>query len=230
MHRHVHDAAALRAQLGPVRAVRIDVPREVAVVSRIGIDQAADGAVLVGDLRLDAAPAGAVAREHDLALHADAELFQPLEIRGHAVIHVHDLTGDITVTRVGVVERRLIAGVRVLGQHRFFDLERVPHRRDQLHAGLERPRHHRFELFDAGVEAERLELRQRPVGHLLRRRLAGDVRLARHRLHVFLQPRRVGDLSILLFTLPLRGDRVVGKAAQTAATARAAARVRAWQR
>ena len=79
--------------------------------------------------------------------------------------------------------------------------------------GLDRPRHHRLELFELRVEAERLELRQRVIGDLLRRGLAGDVRLARHRLHVFLQPRRIGNLAELLLALPLRRHRIIGKAA-----------------
>ena len=91
--------------------------------------------------------------------------------------------------------------------------QRVLFRRDQFDGGLDRPRHHRLELFELRVEAERLELGERVVGDLLRRGLAGDVRLARHRLHVFLQPRRIRNLAELLFALPLRRDRIVREAA-----------------
>ena len=63
------------------------------------------------------------------------------------------------------------------------------------------------------VEAERLEFRERVIGDLLRRRLAGDVRLARHRLHVFLQPRGVRHLPELLFALPLCRDGIIRKSA-----------------
>ena len=72
MHRHVHHRAALRAVLVAIRALRIDVALEVAVVARIGVDDAADRAMLGGDLRLDAAPRPAVARDDDLPLHVDA--------------------------------------------------------------------------------------------------------------------------------------------------------------
>ena len=74
--RHVHHAAALNHAPAAERTVGIHVALEVAVLVRIRVDEAGDRAVLGRDLRLDAAPAAAVAREHDLALHVDAELLR----------------------------------------------------------------------------------------------------------------------------------------------------------
>jgi hypothetical protein len=78
--RHVGHAAALDALRGPIRAGGVDLALEVAVVLRVGVDDAADGALLRGDLRLDAAPASAVARDDDLALHVDAEPLEALVV------------------------------------------------------------------------------------------------------------------------------------------------------
>src|SRR4030095_12830306 len=84
--RHVHDAAALRAKLGAIWAAGIDIARVVTVIAGIRVDQATDRAVLVGDLRLDSAPARTIAGYHDLALHVDAELLQLVVIGRHAVV------------------------------------------------------------------------------------------------------------------------------------------------
>ena len=67
--RHVRDAAALYALLGAIRALREDAAFGVAIVVRIGIDQAADRAVLGRDLGLDAAPRASIASDDDRALY-----------------------------------------------------------------------------------------------------------------------------------------------------------------
>ena len=54
----VHDAAALDAVFRPPAAGWIIVAVEKAVLSRVGVDDAADRAVLGCNLGLDAAPAG----------------------------------------------------------------------------------------------------------------------------------------------------------------------------
>src|SRR3989304_5374826 len=52
IERRVHDASARGAVPGPHRSPGKDLASEVPIVARIGIDQAADGAMLGGDLRL----------------------------------------------------------------------------------------------------------------------------------------------------------------------------------
>ena len=64
----------------PPRAIGIHVALEKAVVARIGVDDAADRAVLPGDLRLDAPPASPVARDHNLAFDVDAKLRELLVV------------------------------------------------------------------------------------------------------------------------------------------------------
>ena len=68
------DGAALDGGFGTVGAVGIDVAAEVAVVGGVGVDEDAFGAVLLGDVDLDAAEIAAVADEDDLVFDADAEL------------------------------------------------------------------------------------------------------------------------------------------------------------
>ena len=88
-------------------AARIDVALRVAVVGGIRIDDAADRAVLVRELGLEPAPAAAVARDDDLALHVDAAPLELLVVIRHAVIDVDELAGDVAVGAVDVVGRQL---------------------------------------------------------------------------------------------------------------------------
>ena len=85
-------------------ALRVDVALEVAVVARVGVDEAADGAVLGRDLGLDAAPGAAVAGDHDLALHVHPVAGQVLVVVGHAVVDVHQ--GGFHVAVDGVARCR----------------------------------------------------------------------------------------------------------------------------
>ena len=73
IERHVRDGAALEPMRRAHRPVRIGLVDRIAVVVRIGIDDAADRAVLLRELRLQSAPARAVARDDDLAFDADAQ-------------------------------------------------------------------------------------------------------------------------------------------------------------
>ncbi len=69
---HVEYTAALHAVGGAVCASGVDIALIVAVIAGIGVNQAADGAVLLRDLGLDAAPTAAVACDDDLAFDVDA--------------------------------------------------------------------------------------------------------------------------------------------------------------
>ena len=122
----------------------------------------------------------AVARQHDLALHVDAELLQPVVVRRHAVVDVDDFAGGVAVGGVGVEDRRGVGVVRVriLGQDRFLDRHGGSGRRHHLDDPLGRPGHHRLEALDPRIEAPRLELVQRVLGDLPRTP-AGRQRAAR---------------------------------------------------
>ena len=104
--RHILDRAALNAGLGPTTAAWIDVRFCVAVVRRIGIDEAADGAMFLRQLRLQTAPAAAVPRKYNLAAHVDAALRKRVIIVRHSVVHVHHGRGDVAVALEGDVGRK----------------------------------------------------------------------------------------------------------------------------
>ena len=106
--RHVHDAAALHAVAIAPGALREHLAHEVAVVVRIGVDDAAHRAVFGGHLRLDAAPGPAVARDHDRALDGNAQAFELLVVVRNAVVHVDERRGDVAVDGVGVVGGKLL--------------------------------------------------------------------------------------------------------------------------
>ncbi len=135
--REVHHAAPLHAVLRPHRALREHVAPEVAVVARVRVDEAPDGAVLGRHLRLDAAPGVPVAREDDLALHGDPQPVELLVVLGHAVVHVDERAGDVAVGRVRVVGRELLGLLAAGGidrQGRLLEREPETRRRDHLDA------------------------------------------------------------------------------------------------
>ena len=95
-----------------------------------------------GDLRLDAAPAPAVAREDDLAFDVDAKLRELLVVFGRAVVHVHEIGGDVAVGGVGVERRQLsgIARVRIVGDDRLLQQRPCTVRLDEFDDALGRVR------------------------------------------------------------------------------------------
>ena len=106
--RHVRDAAALHAVLGPPGACGERLALKETVLMRIGIDQAADRAMLGGHFRLDAAPGMEVARDDDFALYGNAHALEFFVIFRNAIVDVDQRRGDIAVDRIGVVCRELL--------------------------------------------------------------------------------------------------------------------------
>src|SRR6185295_6970245 len=98
--------SALRAVLAAVRPDGIDLALRVAVLPRVGVDDAADCAVLGGDLGLDASPRAVVAGDDDLPLHADTAPLQLFVVLRDAVIDVDELARDVSVDGVGVIDRQ----------------------------------------------------------------------------------------------------------------------------
>src|SRR5207237_8700301 len=109
----LHHAASLHSVLGAEGAAGVNVAGEVAVLPRIGIDQAGDGAILVGDFGLHAAPARSVAREDDLPLDVDSALLEIRIVIGDAIVDVDQRSGDVARVGVGVVGGKLPLIVRV---------------------------------------------------------------------------------------------------------------------
>ena len=108
------DGAALDGGVGTPGALGVDVAAEVAVVGGVGVDEDAFGAVLLGDVGLDAAEVFAVADDDDLVFDADAEFGELLEVGEGAVVGVDDLGGDVAGGR-GAVEGGEDAGIVLEG-------------------------------------------------------------------------------------------------------------------
>ena len=104
----VHDAAALDAIFGTPAALGIIVALKVAVISRVGIDDASDGAVLAGNFRLDAAPAFSVAGDDDGAFDGNSEAIELFVVFAAAVVHIDQRRGHVAINRIGVVGGQLL--------------------------------------------------------------------------------------------------------------------------
>src|SRR5207302_7175947 len=78
------------------------------VFVRIGKNEAADGAVLGSNLGLDTAPRVVIARDDDLALHGNAHAIELLVVLRDTVVHVDELSGDVSVDRVRVIGGKLL--------------------------------------------------------------------------------------------------------------------------
>ena len=75
----------------------------VAVIGRVGINDAANGAVLRGKLRLDASPRFSIAGNDDGSFDGDAVTSKLLVVGNQAVVHIDQRRGHVPVGRVGVV-------------------------------------------------------------------------------------------------------------------------------
>ncbi len=192
----VHDAAALHAVGGTERAVGIMLALEEAVVARVGVDDAADRAVLGGDLGLDAAPRAAVAGDDDGSLDRDAHALQLFVVFAHAVVHIDERAGDVAVFGVGVVGGQLLGGLRRRGidsDRRLLQLGGELRGLEHLELALFRRRKEHIEGLDVRVEAEFLELGEHPLGVVLVVGRADVVGARAEALHVVAQELGVGN-------------------------------------
>ena len=166
----IQDAASLNAVRGTHGALGEDVLDGVTVVTRIGINQAADRAVLSGDLGLDAAPRSAVSHNHDRAFYGNSEAIQFVVVFGHAVIGENKRCGYIAVNRIGVVSRQLLVLLirrGVIRDGRLLKLGREFCGRYHFQQALLGSWEQHFEGLNVGVPSPFLELREDPVGVLL---------------------------------------------------------------
>ena len=141
--RHVGDRAALDAERRARAALGVNVAVAVAVLLRIGIDDAADRAMLLRQLGLEAAPPGTVAGDGDLALHVDPAPGERLIVGGKAVVDVNQRCGDVAVALEGDIRRervlRVAAG-RILWDRRFLPAQHDALRRHHLDRRADRRR------------------------------------------------------------------------------------------
>ena len=104
----VHDAPTLNSLLRTPPALGILFSIEVAVASRIAVDNATDSAVFGGNFRLDAAPAFTIARNDDRTLYRDAQPVKLLVILGQTVVHKDQRRGNVAIHRICVVSGQLL--------------------------------------------------------------------------------------------------------------------------
>jgi hypothetical protein len=181
---------------------------------RIRIDDAGDGAVFGRHLRLDPAPAAAVAREHDLPFYVDAELLERLVVGGHPKVYVDDFAADITGRRIGIVggkDSRLV-GPLVAANLFFLDIELHLIGRNDVDAALPRPGQQHAVFVLVRLDAERLELRDDVVGELDLVRRPGVMRLRGHDVEIGLRRLRGRRRLQVPLALELGGARRHGEA------------------
>ena len=99
---------------GPPGSLRIRLPGSGAAIDRVGVDEHAFGSVLLGEIDLYTAKVAAVTHQDDLALDADTEFGEPLEVLEPAVIGVDDRGGDIARGRRSVEagQNARVCGIR----------------------------------------------------------------------------------------------------------------------
>ena len=93
----IHDAAALHAAFRTIGAGGKILSFEIAILTRIGIDEASHRAMFGGELGLDTAPAPAIARDHDCALYRNAQPFELSVVVTHAVVDVDQRRGNVSI-------------------------------------------------------------------------------------------------------------------------------------
>src|SRR4029453_18513547 len=116
IERHIHNTAALHSMRRAPRPLFLDVPQKEPVVAWIRIDDAANGAMFGGDLRLDPAPTAAVPGDDDGAFDVYPRFRELLVVLRCPVVHVDEIGGDVTVGRVGIEGRKLpsVARIRIV--------------------------------------------------------------------------------------------------------------------
>ncbi len=108
IERHVRDAAALGSIGRTKRSGGKCFTADESILMRVGVNQAANGAVLGGNLGLDATPGVEVSRDDNLPLNGDAHALELLVVLGDSVVDVDKRSGDVAVDRVSVIGGQLL--------------------------------------------------------------------------------------------------------------------------
>ncbi len=185
----------------------------VAVVGGIGINEAADGAMLGGNLGLDAAPGIPVARDYDCALDGDAHAVEFFVVIRDAVVDVNQRSGDVAVGGVGVIGGQLfglLVGSGIDGQHRFLEFGGEFRGFDQFDDSNFWSGKENVETFDVGVQAPFLEFGEHPLGIVFVIGRADVVRASGEALHVVALVLGLGYGAELGFPIALGARRSCG--------------------
>ncbi len=187
----VVDPPALHSLLGPICAFGKYIAGGVTVVTRIGIDDASHGAMLGGDLRLDAAPRASVTGDHDGPLYRHTHPVEAVIIGADALVHINQRRGHIAVDRVGRC-RSVVAsacyrmwGLHATGGSCSFALKVVGATSSNSRSlGVGKST---IEGLDLRVQPPALELRQNPLGVFFVIRRADMMGMRGQVAHVFAQ-------------------------------------------
>src|SRR5215204_1477605 len=93
--KQVLDRATLTGSDRPPWSFWKHVALHVTVVSRIGIDDATDGAVILRHFRFHAAKGVAVTHDHDLAFHVNAGFLEIFVVVGQTVVRIDHWTSNV---------------------------------------------------------------------------------------------------------------------------------------
>src|SRR5439155_11612706 len=106
--RHRAALSAIFVAKGPFGII---LSLKIAVLVRVRINNAPKGAMLGGDLWLDAAPGAAVTGEDNLSPHVDSLPGERLVILGHAVVHIDQIARHIAVDGVSIIDGQHLFGL-----------------------------------------------------------------------------------------------------------------------
>ena len=205
--REIHHAAALHAIRIAHRSLRKDIVLTIAIVARLGVDEAADRAMLGRHFRLHPAPRVVVLRDDDRALHGNPQPVQLLVILRKPVVHENKRRSHVAVDGICVVSRKLLRFLvrrRIDGKRGFFQF-----RRELCGLGhLQQPKFRRWEQnmegLDVGIQAPFLEVSQDPLCVVLVVGRADMVGARAHALHVRPKIPRIGNGAEFCLPIALR--------------------------
>ncbi len=103
VHRHIRHGTALHSGRRTPAALGVDLPCRIAVIARIGIDDAAGRAMFLRELRLQSAPPATVAHDDDLPFDIDGSAGEILVVVIHSIVRVDQLAADVPITAIRVV-------------------------------------------------------------------------------------------------------------------------------
>ena len=202
----VHDAAALHAVRGTPSATGIVVAMEEAVATRIGIDEASDGAVFGGDFGLYAAPPGAISRDHDRSFDRDTHPVEFFVVLTIAIVHVDERRSNVAVGGVGIVGRELFGSLirrGIGGEGWFLQFGAEFCGSNEFNDALLRSGKEDIEILDSGVKPPLLEAGQDPLSVVFVISRTNVVRPRGEAAHVFADIARHYCVLEFLFEVPL---------------------------
>ncbi len=216
IERHVSDAAALdpieRAKRSGGKCFAADEP----ILMRVGVNQAANGAVLGRNFGLDAAPGVVVTRDDNLPLDGDTHALELLVVLGDPVVDVDERGSDVAVDRVSVIGGELLdllIGGGVLRKSGFLEPgDELRAAFDEFNDTFSGRWKENVKLLDVRVETEVLEFRGDPFGVVLVGGRAHVVRVRREFLHISAEIVRAGNGAEFLFPLAFGARRFGGVA------------------